>query len=122
MQLDVLVESKSSAKVLCGVMNLPAPLQRFNKKESGLDRALETVATVRAIENFQRSESLHDLRYTKCLVNDDSRACKAVKEMQPYGDLGNEKLECVGYVEKRMDTRLRALKLKMKGKKLSDKK
>ncbi|GFX46281.1 uncharacterized protein TNCV_1372231 [Trichonephila clavipes] len=36
----------SSAKVLCGVMNLPTPLQRFNKKESGLDTAAETVATV----------------------------------------------------------------------------
>ncbi|GFX53315.1 putative kolobok-17 hm [Trichonephila clavipes] len=47
-----------------------------------------------AIEIFQRSESLHAI----------------------------EKLECIGYVEKYMGTRLRALKLKMKGKKLSDKK
>ncbi|GFW80656.1 uncharacterized protein TNCV_3235081 [Trichonephila clavipes] len=37
---------KSSAKVLCGVMNLPTPSQRFNEKESGLDTAVETVATV----------------------------------------------------------------------------
>ncbi|GFW15575.1 uncharacterized protein TNCV_4657151 [Trichonephila clavipes] len=42
--------------------------------------------------------------------------------MQPYGDTGIEKLESVGYVEKWMGTRLRALKLKMKGEKLSDKK
>ncbi|GFX47042.1 uncharacterized protein TNCV_316641 [Trichonephila clavipes] len=42
--------------------------------------------------------------------------------MQPYGDTGTEKLECIGYVEKLMRTQLRALKLKMKGKKLSDKK
>ncbi|GFU64208.1 uncharacterized protein TNCV_3745751 [Trichonephila clavipes] len=42
--------------------------------------------------------------------------------MQPYGDIGIEKLERVGYVEKWKGTRLRALKLKMKGKKLSDKK
>ncbi|GFX75980.1 hypothetical protein TNCV_1995341 [Trichonephila clavipes] len=27
-------------------MNLPTPSQRFNKKESGLDAAVETVATV----------------------------------------------------------------------------
>ncbi|GFV55324.1 hypothetical protein TNCV_2268751 [Trichonephila clavipes] len=33
-----------------------------------------------------------------------------------------EKLECVCYVKKRIETRLQALKLKMKGKKLSDKK
>ncbi|GFV38655.1 hypothetical protein TNCV_4412091 [Trichonephila clavipes] len=42
--------------------------------------------------------------------------------MQPYGDTGIEKLEFVGYVKKRMGTRLRALKLKTKRKKLSDKK
>ncbi|GFW99569.1 uncharacterized protein TNCV_3418021 [Trichonephila clavipes] len=66
------------------------------------------------IEIFQRSESLHGLRYTKFLGDGDSRAYKAVNEMQPYGDIGIEKLECVGYVEKRMGTRLRALKLKMK--------
>ncbi|GFX88771.1 hypothetical protein TNCV_1558161 [Trichonephila clavipes] len=35
-----------SKKVLCGVINLPTPSQRFNKKESGLDTAAETVATV----------------------------------------------------------------------------
>ncbi|GFV41873.1 hypothetical protein TNCV_2958891 [Trichonephila clavipes] len=42
--------------------------------------------------------------------------------MQSYGDIGIEKLERVGCVEKWMGTRLRALKLKTKGKKLSDKK
>ncbi|GFU29486.1 uncharacterized protein TNCV_1994271 [Trichonephila clavipes] len=186
-------------------MNLPTPSQRFNKKESGLDTAVETVATVSmqiaakeakdisghsdipvaivgtwqkhghtslngaiivtsfytrkvlhasvlsrfcnclnkmhnenckannfgnsgsmevsgAIEIFQRSESLHGLRYTKFLGDGDVRAYKEVNEMQPYGDIGIEKLECVGYVEKWMGTRLRALKLKMKRKKLSDKK
>ncbi|GFW93138.1 uncharacterized protein TNCV_3888791 [Trichonephila clavipes] len=79
-----------------------------------------------AIEIFQLSESLHALRYTKFLViyqkYGDTKAYKAVNERQPYGDIGIEKLECIGYVEKWMETRLRALKLKMKGKKLSDKK
>ncbi|GFU60715.1 uncharacterized protein TNCV_2754651 [Trichonephila clavipes] len=185
-------------------MNLSTPSQRFNKNESGLDTAVENVATVSmqiaakeakgvsghsdipvaidgtwqkhghtslngavittsfytgkvlhasilsrfckcpnemhnenckanhfgnsgsmevsgAIEIFQRSESLHGLRYTKFLGDSDSRAYKAVNEMQPYGDNGIEILECVGCVEKRMGTRLRALKLKMKGEKLSDK-
>ncbi|GFY24799.1 uncharacterized protein TNCV_2689901 [Trichonephila clavipes] len=55
-------------------------------------------------------------------ADDDTRAYKAVIEMQPYGDTGIEKLECVGYVKKWMGTRLPALKLKMKCKKLSDKK
>ncbi|GFX81118.1 uncharacterized protein TNCV_1911101 [Trichonephila clavipes] len=147
-------------------MNLPTPSQRFNKNESGLDTAVETVATVRmliaakeakdvsghsdipvaidgtwqkhghtslngaviatsfytgkmldasilsrfckcpnkmhnenckanhfgisgsmevtgAIEIFQRSEILHGLRYTKFLSDGDTRAYKAVNEMQP---------------------------------------
>ncbi|GFV36464.1 hypothetical protein TNCV_2235111 [Trichonephila clavipes] len=107
-------------------MNLPAPTQIFNKKESGLDTAVETVALASmqiaakkkpkmsadiliyqlllmcpnkmhnenckanhfgnsesmevsgAIENFQRSESLHGLRYTKFLADGDARAYKAV--------------------------------------------
>ncbi|GFX38553.1 hypothetical protein TNCV_3206211 [Trichonephila clavipes] len=67
-----------------------------------------------AIETFQRSESLHGLRYTQFLGDSDARAYKAVNEMQPYEDIGIEKLECVGYVDKWMGTRLRALKLKMK--------
>ncbi|GFV38461.1 uncharacterized protein TNCV_4393421 [Trichonephila clavipes] len=49
-------------------------------------------------------------------------AYKAVLESKPYKDVNIEKLECVGHVEKRMGTRLRALKLKFKGKKLEDKK
>ncbi|GFU71265.1 hypothetical protein TNCV_3782501 [Trichonephila clavipes] len=68
----------------------------------------------RAVEIFQRSQSSHGLRYTKLLGDGDSRAYKAVNEMQPYGDTGLKKLECLGYVEKRMGTRLPSLKLKMK--------
>ncbi|GFT32313.1 uncharacterized protein TNCV_4483521 [Trichonephila clavipes] len=169
-------KGKSSAKVLIGVMNLPTLSQRFNENESGLETAIETVATrghrslngaaiatrvdtskvldasilsrfckfpnkihsenykanhfvnsgsmevSGAIEIFQRTESLHDLRYTKFLGDGDSKAYKAVNEMQPYEDTSIKKLECVGHVKKRMGTRLRALKLKMKGKKLSDNK
>ncbi|GFS94388.1 hypothetical protein TNCV_2014221 [Trichonephila clavipes] len=48
-----------------------------------------------AIENFQRSEILHGLRYTKFLGYGDFRAYKAVKEMLPYGDTCIEKLECL---------------------------
>ncbi|GFW01474.1 hypothetical protein TNCV_5031241 [Trichonephila clavipes] len=36
-----------------------------------------------AIGIFQRFESLHGVRYTKFLGDSDSRACKAVNEMQP---------------------------------------
>ncbi|GFX26313.1 uncharacterized protein TNCV_949111 [Trichonephila clavipes] len=168
-------------------MNLPTPSQRLNKKESGLDTAVETVATVSkqieakeakdvsghsdipvdidstwqkhghvslngavilassytgklfdvsilsrfckcpnkmhnenckvnhfgnsgsmevsgAIEIFQRFESLHGQRCTKFLGDGDARAYKKVNGMYPYGDIGIEKLECVGYVEKWMGT------------------
>ncbi|GFW85492.1 uncharacterized protein LOC100901629 [Trichonephila clavipes] len=60
----------------------------------------------RAIEIFQRSESLHGLRYTKFLGDGDARAYKAVNEIQPYGDIGLEKLECVSYVKIWMGIRL----------------
>ncbi|GFU92326.1 uncharacterized protein TNCV_1339071 [Trichonephila clavipes] len=36
-----------------------------------------------AIDIFQRSKSLHGLRYTKYLGDGDTRAYKAVNEMQP---------------------------------------
>ncbi|GFW03817.1 uncharacterized protein TNCV_2539281 [Trichonephila clavipes] len=75
-----------------------------------------------ALRIFNRSEVLHNLRYTQYLGDGDSKAYKAVLESKPYKDVNIEKLECVGHVEKRMGTRLRALKLKLKGKKLEDKK
>ncbi|GFS72241.1 hypothetical protein TNCV_2442731 [Trichonephila clavipes] len=82
---------------------------------------VEVMEVSRAVEIFQRSERLHGLRYTKCLRDGDSRAYKAVNEMQLYEYIGIEKLEYVEYAEKWMEIRLRALKLKMKDKKLSDK-
>ncbi|GFV61990.1 uncharacterized protein TNCV_4107931 [Trichonephila clavipes] len=75
-----------------------------------------------ALRIFNRSEVLHNLRYTQYLGDGDSKAYKEVLESKPYKDVNIEKLECVGHVEKRMGTRLRALKLKLKGKKLEDKK
>ncbi|GFT91110.1 uncharacterized protein TNCV_2009091 [Trichonephila clavipes] len=75
-----------------------------------------------ALRIFNRSEVLHNLRYTQYLGDGDSKAYKAGLESKPYKDVNIEKLECVGHVEKRMGTRLRALKLKLKGKKLEDKK
>ncbi|GFW65213.1 uncharacterized protein TNCV_394791 [Trichonephila clavipes] len=75
-----------------------------------------------ALRIFNRSEVLHNLRYTQYLGDGDSKAYKAVLESKPYKEVNIEKLECVGHVEKRMGTRLRALKLKLKGKKLEDKK
>ncbi|GFT88810.1 uncharacterized protein TNCV_906381 [Trichonephila clavipes] len=130
-------------------MTLPTPLKRFNKKELGLDTAVETVATVSmqiaakeakdvrehsdipvAIDGTWQKHGLTSLNgagiatsvYTRKVLDASilSRFCKCLNKM--YNENCIEKLECVGYVEKRIGTRLRALKLKMKGKKLSDKK
>ncbi|GFV90728.1 uncharacterized protein TNCV_2224441 [Trichonephila clavipes] len=60
-----------------------------------------------ALRIFNRSEVLHNLRYTQYLGDGDSKAYKAVLESKPYKDVNIEKLECVGHVEKRMGGRNR---------------
>ncbi|GFU91227.1 uncharacterized protein TNCV_4925571 [Trichonephila clavipes] len=51
----------------------------------------------------------------------DSKAFTSIVENKVYGDhCSVEKLECIGHVMKRMGTRLRCLKTKMRGQKLSD--
>ncbi|GFT37567.1 uncharacterized protein TNCV_546021 [Trichonephila clavipes] len=51
----------------------------------------------------------------------DSKAFTSIVENKVYGDhCSVEKLECIGNVMKRMGTRLRRLKTKMRGQKLSD--
>ncbi|GFW67594.1 hypothetical protein TNCV_3392651 [Trichonephila clavipes] len=49
LKIDSLISSDNYGKILtgqCGVMDLPTPSQRLNEKESGLDTAIKTVATV----------------------------------------------------------------------------
>ncbi|GFU97240.1 uncharacterized protein TNCV_1775351 [Trichonephila clavipes] len=71
--------------------------------------------------HFQRSQSLYNVRYTKYLGDGDSKAFTSIVENKVYGDhCSVEKLECIGHVMKRMGTRLRRLKTKMRGQKLSD--
>ncbi|GFU43820.1 uncharacterized protein TNCV_652121 [Trichonephila clavipes] len=74
-----------------------------------------------ALSIFQRSLSLYNVRYTKYLGDGDSKAFTSIVEKNAYGDhCSVEKLECIGHVKKRMGTRLRRLKTKMRGQKLSD--
>lgn len=74
-----------------------------------------------AVSMFQRSESKHEVRYVKYLGDGDSKAFDSVVGNNVYGDeCPIKKLECIGHVQKRMGTRLRRLKTKMKGLKLSD--
>ncbi|CAB3982713.1 Hypothetical predicted protein [Paramuricea clavata] len=80
--------------------------------------AMESVGALRI---FTRSETTRDLRYTKYLGDGDSSSFKTVSESKPYEDIDN-KLECVGHIQKRVGTRLRNLRKDYKGKKLSDNK
>lgn len=74
-----------------------------------------------ALAIFQRSLSRHGVRYTQYLGDGDSKAFDTIVKNKVYGDQCSvTKLECIGHVMKRMGTRLRRLKVKMRGQKLSD--
>lgn len=77
---------------------------------------------------FQRSQDAPvPVRYIHFLGDDDCKSFDAVPELNTYGELTIDKLECVNHGEKRMGTRLRELrknyknKLFQDGKKLSGK-
>ncbi|GFX50973.1 uncharacterized protein TNCV_2733241 [Trichonephila clavipes] len=70
---------------------------------------------------FNRSENLHNLKYSNYIGDGDTKTFNALSENKPYGDDHLiQKIECVGHVQKRMGTRLRKLKLVYSKKKLSD--
>ncbi|GBM54170.1 hypothetical protein AVEN_64518-1 [Araneus ventricosus] len=74
-----------------------------------------------AIRMFQRSVSTRNVRYTKYLGDGDPKGFLKISESKVYEDeLVVEKLECIGHVQKRMGTRLRNLRNKLKSTKLSD--
>lgn len=66
-------------------------------------------------EMFSRSEELFGVKYKYYIGDGDTKTFKALLDMDPYSDLKVEKKECVGHVEKRMGTRLRAAKKGNKG-------
>ncbi|XP_025263572.1 uncharacterized protein LOC112637650 [Camponotus floridanus] len=67
------------------------------------------------IEMFQRSNSLHNLKYANYVGNGDSKIFKGIMDSEPYADLTVMKKECIDHVQKRMGTRLRNLKKNTKG-------
>ncbi|GFU78067.1 uncharacterized protein TNCV_553201 [Trichonephila clavipes] len=70
---------------------------------------------------FNRSEKLHNLKYSNYIGDGDTKTFNALSENKPYGDDHLiQKIECVGHVQKRMGTRLRKLKLVYSKNKLSD--
>ncbi|GFU90649.1 uncharacterized protein TNCV_2092461 [Trichonephila clavipes] len=70
---------------------------------------------------FNRSEKLHNLKYSNYIGDGDTKTFNALSENKPYGDdYLIQKIECVGHVQKIMGTRLRKLILVYSKKKLSD--
>lgn len=88
-----------------------------SKNYEGTSGGMETIA---AVNVCKRSITKRGVRYVKFLGDGDSKAFNAVSESKPYGDIVVNKLECIGHVKKRMGCRLRNLKKKLGGSKLSD--
>lgn len=63
---------------------------------------------------FQRSLSLHGLRYTTMLCDGDSRSFNAIEEAKVYGFIPVTKEDCTNHVQKRMGSALRNLVQKHK--------
>ena len=72
------------------------------------------------MELFKRSLDFN-IRYTHLISDGDSTTYSLLQSAQPYGpEHPIVKLDCVGYVQKRMGTGLRNLKTKYRGQKLED--
>ena len=73
-----------------------------------------------AIKNFNRSVRINNLRYLEYLGDGDTSSFRDVNNSKPYPGHEIEKLECIGHIQKRVGSRLRNLRVKWSGKKLSD--
>ena len=74
-----------------------------------------------AVVMWQRSAETHSMRYMKFVGDGESKSYDSVLEAKPFGvEPENQvgKLDCVGHVQKRMGTGLRALVNKSRGQKL----
>lgn len=67
------------------------------------------------IEMFRRSLENLGVRFLYYVGDGDSKTYKGVVEAAPYGETEVTKKECVGHVQKRIGTRLRACKKNNKG-------
>ena len=64
-----------------------------------------------AAELWKRSEERLHLRYTEIICDGDSKTITHLNDLKPYGEeVTITKHECIGHVQKRMGTRLRAVK------------
>ncbi|EFN69934.1 hypothetical protein EAG_00287, partial [Camponotus floridanus] len=62
------------------------------------------------VDMFQRSESLHNVKYVNYIGDGDSKTYKGIVDANPYGNVSVAKKECIGHVQKRIGTRLRNVK------------
>ena len=85
---------------------------------SGSSSSMEAAG---ALNIFKRSVENYNLQYVNYLGDGDSSSFATVQEAQPYGpDIVINKLECIGHIQKRIGSRLRDLKIRYKGQKLTD--
>ncbi|GFV99440.1 uncharacterized protein TNCV_1514101 [Trichonephila clavipes] len=82
---------------LIGVCTVIGPKQ---KNYSGSAGKMEVDGMLRI---FNRSEKLHNLKYSNYIGDGDTKTINALSEKKPYGDdYLIQKIECVGHVQKRM--------------------
>ncbi|GFV33737.1 uncharacterized protein TNCV_4568521 [Trichonephila clavipes] len=136
-----------SLKTFCAVMSLPNPVEHKshdvinNKLSCVMKEVAEESMKMAAVKEYSSSpDNLltvsgdgtwktrgHSSLIGVCTVigaetgDGDTKTFNALSENKPYGDdYLIQKIECVGYVQKRMGTRLRKLILVYSKKKLSD--
>ncbi|GFU03161.1 uncharacterized protein TNCV_2720691 [Trichonephila clavipes] len=136
-----------SLKTFCAVMSLPNPVEQksydviINKLSLVMKEVAEESMKMAVVEeNSSSPDNLltvsgdgtwktrgHSSLIGVCILigaetgDGDTKTFNALSENKPYGDDHLiQKIECVSHVQKRMDTRLRKLKLVYSKKKLSD--
>lgn len=67
------------------------------------------------IEMFQRSEEMYGVRYKNYIGDGDSKTYSQIVKSNPYENTTVVKKKCIGHVQKRMGSRLRACKKNNKG-------
>ncbi|GFX51078.1 uncharacterized protein TNCV_2734291 [Trichonephila clavipes] len=77
-----------------------SPDNLLTKNYSGSAGKMEVDGMLRI---FNRSEKLHNLKYSNYIGDGDTKTINALSENKPYGDdYLIQKIECVGHVQKRM--------------------
>ncbi|GFT74403.1 uncharacterized protein TNCV_539371 [Trichonephila clavipes] len=123
-------QGHAAMTTFCGVMDFPPPVAEksynsiinklllcskevaevsmqsaaLEENHNGSASMMETVEMVRI---FQHSLSHRSVRYTSYIENDDSKTFSSITASNPYGeDITVSKIEYVGHVQKRMESRL----------------